>query len=995
MRSIHLACALILAMGLQGCDSSGLKASGPSNANNARPVSGTQVNVFEDYIAVAKLPPLAAATDDGNILSNGGFEAGPGSWANCAAGSINLSDDSLEGANALVLTGNSCAYQSVVAQAGSTYVLSCKVKLSATQAWTGMGLVFSNNEYVPLLESPSAQATSTEYTTLVSRGIAPEGTSFASIWVHSDHGALVDSCSLTLAEDHQAPSLPVGNMLSNGDFTDFTIDNTPKNWVTGCGGSAWANETGLSVTEGACVEQALTVNAVESLKYNDGSLGCQVSEISGYSDLSFFLDGKLQAVKKIEPYHINTFVSVDIKSTDSSNGFVTFYSEGVLRVNDCALLVKDKESIEPEAIDGSLNPVVFASADLENDIRAVNDLLSDPEVPITKNDMLSVISIGRKCTGTASCNYNPGSYVRDLVSLAGIEHAKNLQYFYPRYSKISDLEPLAGLTNLERIELEVAPDFSDLSPLSDLIALKELNITGGEISDLSTLTGLTLLENVDLASSVVSDLSPLVSLTNLKKLVLGPKTRITDVSALAELSTLEELNIGSSAPVTLDASHLAGLPLKWVYLSNVSLTNLQSLVAGTALPAGSTRVQSGTRQVNRRHLISFSAAGLDLSSGSEDVAALSALAERVLVVLNVSANNIDVSDNSDDLATLALLETQGILVNLIDDTPVVFSNAALESTVRARLNLATTEVPITKSQIQGLTGLTIDSIEVDSLVGLEHAINLENLVINDNSISDFDPIAGLRELSAFSNANSISNVIFVSNWQKLESLRLNLDGIFYDLSPFSSLSSLTSLTLTGDTQISDLSPLADSPSLLSIAIEDKSLIEDLSPLIGLPNLLTLKIGSGKISDISPIASMESLKAFFVRTTSDFSDLSPLAGTAIKEIAFYGGSSISDVSALRVPRITIESGHITDLTAVSSLASEYLNLVGNSLTNIQALVESASVESLQVFRLSEDKVDLSSGSAELAALHALNDLGVIIELVSSSGALIDLPSMQGN
>jgi Leucine-rich repeat (LRR) protein len=53
-------------------------------------------------------------------------------------------------------------------------------------------------------------------------------------------------------------------------------------------------------------------------------------------------------------------------------------------------------------------------------------------------------------------------------------------------NKISDLSPLASLTNLTALHLW-GNQISDLSPLSDLTNLRELYLPGNNISDLSPL----------------------------------------------------------------------------------------------------------------------------------------------------------------------------------------------------------------------------------------------------------------------------------------------------------------------------------------------------------------------------------------------------------------------------------------------------------------------------------------------------------------------------
>ena len=57
-------------------------------------------------------------------------------------------------------------------------------------------------------------------------------------------------------------------------------------------------------------------------------------------------------------------------------------------------------------------------------------------------------------------------------------------------NEVTDISPLASLTNLSRLDL-TGNEISDLSPLASLTNLTKLTLTGNEISDLSPLSALT------------------------------------------------------------------------------------------------------------------------------------------------------------------------------------------------------------------------------------------------------------------------------------------------------------------------------------------------------------------------------------------------------------------------------------------------------------------------------------------------------------------------
>jgi len=81
-------------------------------------------------------------------------------------------------------------------------------------------------------------------------------------------------------------------------------------------------------------------------------------------------------------------------------------------------------------------------------------------------------------------------------------------------NQISDISPLAGLTNLTFLYLN-DNQISDISPLAGLTNLDHLYLWDNQISDISPLTGLTNLTTLALSGNQISDISSLVGLTNL------------------------------------------------------------------------------------------------------------------------------------------------------------------------------------------------------------------------------------------------------------------------------------------------------------------------------------------------------------------------------------------------------------------------------------------------------------------------------------------------
>ena len=100
------------------------------------------------------------------------------------------------------------------------------------------------------------------------------------------------------------------------------------------------------------------------------------------------------------------------------------------------------------------------------------------------------------------------------LTLVGTEDGRQLHFV----EKI-ELTPLSGLNGVTELNLSRTL-VSDLSPLAGLSELTTLYLFGTPVSDLSPLAGLSGLTKLNLCGTRVSDLSPLEKLSNLKEVWL-------------------------------------------------------------------------------------------------------------------------------------------------------------------------------------------------------------------------------------------------------------------------------------------------------------------------------------------------------------------------------------------------------------------------------------------------------------------------------------------
>ena len=143
---------------------------------------------------------------------------------------------------------------------------------------------------------------------------------------------------------------------------------------------------------------------------------------------------------------------------------------------------------------------------------------------------------------------------------------------------------------------------------------------------------------------------------------------------------------------------------------------------------------------------------------------------------------------------------------------------ALREAIREELGIPA-DSPLTQAYVQlHLTGLQAINKGVVDLTGLEHATDLQFLVLPRNKIRDLSPLSGLTGL------------------------------VFIDLA---------------GNQIADLSPLAGLENLEVLKLGGNQ-IRNVSSLAGLVNLKELVLSYNQIADISPLAGLANLENLYIR-----------------------------------------------------------------------------------------------------------------------------------
>ena len=242
-------------------------------------------------------------------------------------------------------------------------------------------------------------------------------------------------------------------------------------------------------------------------------------------------------------------------------------------------------------------------------------------------------------------------------------------------------------------------------------------------------------------------------------------------------------------------------------------------------------------------------------------------------------------------------------------SPVV---AIPDANLRAAIAAALGKVigaPITVDDMETLTWLKVDfDAGISDLTGLEYATNLENLWLENNSITDISPLSGLTNLTVLSlwNNSIMGNISSLSGLTNLTQLQLGSNAI-EDISSLSNLANLTELWLWNN-QIEDISPLSGLTNLTRLGL-DQNDIGDISALAGLTNLERLILAYNNIEDISALSGLTNLAGLdlFLNKVADISPLRGLTNLAELDIQWnpLNDSSLNDhIPALENRGVTV-------------------------------------------------------------------------------------------
>ncbi len=213
-----------------------------------------------------------------------------------------------------------------------------------------------------------------------------------------------------------------------------------------------------------------------------------------------------------------------------------------------------------------------------------------------------------------------------------------------------------------------------------------------------------------------------------------------------------------------------------------------------------------------------------------------------------------------------------------------------------------------------LTSLTLNNMGLtnEDIVDLKYMINLTELHIYQNNISDISPITGLNRLKTLSLFNN------------------NIE----DITPIAGLTELQTLYLRSN-EITDVSALKNLTNLVNLDISDNH-ITDISALSGMTSMKLLKMADNEITDISAVEGMVMMDRIHMQNNR-ITDIMPLwRMNAVTEI-YIDGNSITDITPLTELRtlgwLKLSDNPIEDLTPIyDHVDMKKLYIIGIELKN---------------------------------------------------------------
>ncbi|WP_404429665.1 leucine-rich repeat domain-containing protein [Sutcliffiella horikoshii] len=511
--------------------------------------------------------------------------------------------------------------------------------------------------------------------------------------------------------------------------------------------------------------------------------------------------------------------------------------------------------------EGEGEPVAFEDANLEEAIRYNLQIFNRQ---ITTGDLEKVDYLELSEYG--------------ITSLEGLQHAINLKGLNADHNNITDVSPLSDLTQLTHLNLW-NNQINDISSLENLTYLTYLDLDTNNVSDITALENMDLLEILWLKDNPVTDISLLLKLPSLLELYLegidvdfSEETKGYDivqtlmengVNVYFDSSEYEPEFIGYinyTSPTSIGVDWSTTIPLEQIDRVELAISGGEPITLG---PEENYYEITGL-EPNTTYTITFrlvTVDGVDYTHQREvsttdqsneflmDLISMDTTADSVqfswetsvYAGFNVYLDDVLYGDTWDTTYQItgltegqeykiridALDEAENVLGDITfwvtpygdgeeegEGDPITIEDPNLESKIRKVLHVYDRD--LTTGDLAEIETLEAGHLEIQSLEGLQHAVNLAYLDVRFNEIMDVSPLKDLTSLinlEIWGNSN-LTDISVLANLTNLTYLDADQTAIS-DINPLKDMNNLEHLFIS-ETNVTDVSVLLQLDSLLSV-----------------------------------------------------------------------------------------------------------------------------------------------------------------------------------
>jgi len=533
-----------------------------------------------------------------------------------------------------------------------------------------------------------------------------------------------------------------------------------------------------------------------------------------------------------------------------------------------------------------------------------------------------------------------------------------------------DLSPVSGLTELKEINISNTL-INDLSPIRNLNKLEIFNCSNSPVNSLESLRYINALKELNCSNTNIDNIDITTNLLNISNLELS-NTKVSQIVALADLKNLVHLNISGTNISDLRPLNNLNL-LSDLNLSNTKLQNISSLDSLTNiqhLNIDSTNI-SDLKPLSNYHKLSI------LQANSTSIKDISSLNNHVVLKV-IYCDNSNVS--MEIANTFMDINPQCLVIYNSQELINWWDNLSLEWQSIFNKNYGISK-PVTKEKLHQLINQTRLSIaynqNISSLEPVRMLHRLEEIDLQHTLINDLAPLSGLANL---------------------ESINLNQSKIT-SLKSLSSLNNLETISFI-DTKINNLNPLLASNNIKRIYCDRSEITtKDVLSFNSLHPTCLIIYQSENLRlwwnnlDVEWQQMLSNI--FNLPESPSNEELQQLAD--LKELSITNNPLITDLNPLHIfiklEHLTVNSTSITDISPITSLTSiTKLNISGNPISDLESINKLINIVDLNLENTSVEELE---PIAELEKISSLNIAGTRVKTLKYLQLLTNLEDLYIN